>query len=183
MVELLKSIPDIIKAAAASNLGILALIIIVVGALGYFFFKEAPNRVKALMFLAILGGVTAFAYAALNVQREDAERALIKWRAEQEKEQFVRNLRFKLIFDHDRRNPPANPRKAKVSAFVQTKEDSAPKLNADWMQQNDVGGITLIFKKLNSGDKLFIVVKEGDRTWQSDDLIIPQAQLRMGPAE
>lgn len=53
-------VPDIIKAAATSTLGILALMIIVVGILGYVFFKDASQNVRAGMYVLMLVGVAAF---------------------------------------------------------------------------------------------------------------------------
>jgi len=58
-----KDWPGIIEAASKSPLGILALMILMLGTLGFFFFKEADAKIKAVMFLAMLGGVIGYGAA------------------------------------------------------------------------------------------------------------------------
>src|ERR1035441_3608098 len=50
----------IIQAASKSPLGILALMILFLGVLGYVFFKDADAKIKAVMYLAMLGGVIGY---------------------------------------------------------------------------------------------------------------------------
>jgi hypothetical protein len=50
----------IIQAASKSPLGILALMILFLGVLGYIFFKDADPKIKAVMYLAMLGGVIGY---------------------------------------------------------------------------------------------------------------------------
>ena len=50
----------IIESASKSPLGILALMILVLGSLGFYFFKDADAKIKAVMFLAMLGGVIGY---------------------------------------------------------------------------------------------------------------------------
>ena len=54
---------SIIESASKSPLGILALMILVLGTLGYIFFKDADAKIKAVMFLAMLGGVIGYVVA------------------------------------------------------------------------------------------------------------------------
>src|SRR5271167_4863790 len=53
----------IIESASKSPLGILALMILILGSLGYFFFKDADAKIKAVTFLAMLGGVIGYGAA------------------------------------------------------------------------------------------------------------------------
>ena len=53
----------IIETASKSPLGILALMILLLGSLGYIFFKDADAKIKAVMFLAMLGGVIGYGAA------------------------------------------------------------------------------------------------------------------------
>lgn len=53
----------IIQAASKSPLGILALMILFLGVLGYVFFKDADAKIKAVMYLAMLGGVIGYGAA------------------------------------------------------------------------------------------------------------------------
>ena len=53
----------IIQAASKSPLGILALMILFLGVLGYIFFKDADAKIKAVMYLAMLGGVIGYGAA------------------------------------------------------------------------------------------------------------------------
>jgi len=58
--------PEVIKAAATSPLGILALLILVVSALATKFFDKAPMAVKVLIFLLIFTATCGFGYTVVN---------------------------------------------------------------------------------------------------------------------
>ena len=64
--EGIKSVPDIIKAAATSLLGIFALMIICLGVLGFAFFNKANKYLKLVIFLLFFGGVVAFGFSIVN---------------------------------------------------------------------------------------------------------------------
>jgi hypothetical protein len=57
---LVKSLPEIIKEAAASPLGILALMIIGLAILAFFFFRGAAEKIKVVIFVMLFFGVVAF---------------------------------------------------------------------------------------------------------------------------
>ena len=61
--EGVKTVPDIIKAAAVSPLGIFALMIICLSVLGFAFFNKAHQYVKLVIFLCLFGGVVAFGFS------------------------------------------------------------------------------------------------------------------------
>jgi hypothetical protein len=63
MGEAVKTVPDIIKAASSSLLGILALIILVLACLAYLFFKGASVKVRVWIFLTLFLGATLYAFA------------------------------------------------------------------------------------------------------------------------
>lgn len=65
------------------------------------------------------------------------------------------------------------------NAFVQRVGEREPKLYdmADFIR--GPGGIVASFKKLRSGDRLFVVVVDGAKKWQSSDMVAPSAQLEM----
>jgi hypothetical protein len=56
----LKDLPEIIRAAAQSELGIFALMIIVVSVLAWAFFKQAKVNVRLTIFFSFFAGVVAF---------------------------------------------------------------------------------------------------------------------------
>jgi hypothetical protein len=60
------SVPNIVKAAATSPLGIFALMIICLGVLGFAFFTKANQYIKLLIFLLFFGGVVAFGFSIKN---------------------------------------------------------------------------------------------------------------------
>jgi hypothetical protein len=64
--EGIKSIPNIIRAAATSPLGIFALMIICLGVLGFTFFNKANQYIKLLIYLLFFGGVVAFGFSINN---------------------------------------------------------------------------------------------------------------------
>jgi hypothetical protein len=73
--DAVKTIPDIIKAASTSPLGILALIIVVLGILAYVYFKDAPVSVRSGIFAALLLGAILYGVAISKVPRkEDPDR-------------------------------------------------------------------------------------------------------------
>jgi hypothetical protein len=57
-----KSIPEIIKQASQSQMGILALLIIVLFGLAFYFFRKAPVPWRALIFLVFFAGVCVYAW-------------------------------------------------------------------------------------------------------------------------
>lgn len=67
MDTLINKIPDIIIAAAKSNLGIFALLCIAISVLAYLFFKDASEPIKVLIFLLLLFGVFGFGTAIFKV--------------------------------------------------------------------------------------------------------------------
>ena len=56
----LKSIPEIIKQASQSELGIFALLIIVLFGLAFYFFRKAPVKWRAIIFFVFFAGVVAY---------------------------------------------------------------------------------------------------------------------------
>src|SRR5713101_718384 len=62
-----KSVPEIIKQASQSQLGILALLIIVLFGLAFYFFRKAPVRWRGLIFLVFFLGVAGYAWAITRV--------------------------------------------------------------------------------------------------------------------
>jgi multisubunit Na+/H+ antiporter MnhG subunit len=59
----LKTVPEIIRAASASALGILALLIVILGVLAYVYFKSAPIKIRIGIFIALLFGASLYAFA------------------------------------------------------------------------------------------------------------------------
>ena len=66
---------SIIETASKSPLGILALMILVLGTLGYVFFKDADAKIKAVMYLAMLGGVIGYGVAISRANSDVAKEA------------------------------------------------------------------------------------------------------------
>lgn len=66
MDPLFKSLPDIIKAAAQSQLGILALLVVALAILAYVFFARASANVRIGIFVLLFAGVTGFGVAVLR---------------------------------------------------------------------------------------------------------------------
>ena len=56
----IKTVPEIIKQASQSALGIFALLLVIVGFLAYAFFRKAPLRVKIPIFLVIVAGTAVY---------------------------------------------------------------------------------------------------------------------------
>lgn len=71
MDQLFKSLPDIIKAAAQSQLGILALLVVALSILAYVFFAAAAVRVRVGIFVLLFAGVIAFGIAMFRASDAD----------------------------------------------------------------------------------------------------------------
>lgn len=181
--EAIKSVPDIIKAAAQSTLGIVALALLLISAVVYLLLKNAPDLYKVIVVVLMLIGAGAFGGAALIIQREEAKNALEeKLRVQKEEIQrewmhTVQNLRLKLVF-HE--TFPANIRNAEVYAYVQKHNEPDMKIRKDLIRTiRGVGGIVIDFSKLEVGDVINVVVDDGNKQWRSDDMKMLEGQLQM----
>ena len=75
MDKLAESLPQIITAAAQSHLGILALLVVALSVLAFFFFAKASEKVKVGIFVMLFLGVIAFGVAMFRVAQPRAEAA------------------------------------------------------------------------------------------------------------
>ncbi len=66
MDQLFKSLPDIIKAAAQSQLGILALLVVALAILAYIFFAKARVKIRVGIFVLLFAGVVGFGVAMFH---------------------------------------------------------------------------------------------------------------------
>jgi len=173
----LKTIPEIITAASKTGLGILALLILVLAALGFYFFRNSGVHYRFAVFLLMFAGASVFGYAALVVQHQDAVQA---------QAQLLPDLKLNLAFPGDN---SANPHRAQVMAYVQSKADDNLPLDAQQHLRRDVqavpgpGGMYLVFRKLNVGDTLYVEVSDQNKKWQSYAMRMLEANLQMVPAE
>lgn len=67
--EIIKYVAEIIKAAAGSKLGIIALMVIVLALLAYHFFKNGPVIFRFLSFILLLAGAIAFGYKTFEINK------------------------------------------------------------------------------------------------------------------
>ena len=72
METLFKSLPDIIKAAAQSQLGILALLAVAISLLAYAFFAKASEKSRLGVFALLFLGVVGFAVAMFRAAPDPA---------------------------------------------------------------------------------------------------------------
>ncbi len=70
MESMIEKSPDIISAAAQSHLGILALMILVVSVIGFWFFKEEPIWARFLVFFTFVSGTAMFGGAILQISND-----------------------------------------------------------------------------------------------------------------
>ena len=66
MDQLTQSAPKIIEQAARSTLGILALMILALSALGFFFFRRSPEWIRAVIYVLLFVGVVSFSVATIR---------------------------------------------------------------------------------------------------------------------
>lgn len=74
MEQFFKYANEIIGAAASSLLGILALIILTLGVLAYFFFRQASEAMRVLIFVLVLIAGTAFGVVVLDKSLSNVEK-------------------------------------------------------------------------------------------------------------
>ena len=94
------------------------------------------------------------------------------------------NLELKLTFSPDDRRD-LDPFGANVKAFVNNAVtlvdypgSDDPKLHSNFVRRGQ-GGIALTLSDLSAGDKLSVLVDQGDRYWRSDEMKMPEANLEM----
>ena len=66
MDQLFKSVPEVIKVAAQSKLGILALLVIALSILAYVFFAKASAKIRVGIFVLLFAGVVGFGAAVVR---------------------------------------------------------------------------------------------------------------------
>lgn len=76
METLFKNLPAIIEMAAKSLLGLLALMIIALSILGFFFFRKASEKTRIGIFVLMFCGVVLFCFAALNLKSEESNNGI-----------------------------------------------------------------------------------------------------------
>ena len=175
----LKTIPEIIKAASQTSLGIFALLILVLALFGYFLFKrEKAVRYLFVVFLLMFAGTAVFGYSALQVEREDAMRA---------QTQLLPELKLNLVFAG---SEGANPYHVQVFPYVQPNNNLDDEYNSPKYLRKDVptvpgpGGVILEFHKLAVGDRIYVEVKDDHgKKWRSYPMTMLEANLQMNPGE
>lgn len=78
MDQLIKSLPDIIKAAAQSQLGILALLVVALSVLAYFFFAKSAMKFRVGIFVLLFAGAVGFGVAMFRASDSAAPSAAAK---------------------------------------------------------------------------------------------------------
>jgi hypothetical protein len=71
MSGLFGALPEIIKNASSSRLGIFALMLLIVAGLAYVFFRKSGERVRAAIFLCFFAGAALIGLAALGTTQPD----------------------------------------------------------------------------------------------------------------
>jgi hypothetical protein len=66
MSDVVAQLPEILEKAAASRLGILALMIVALSLLGFFFFREASERTRLVTFAMMFIGAVVFGFAVVS---------------------------------------------------------------------------------------------------------------------
>jgi hypothetical protein len=168
--NVMKSVPEIIKAASGTNLGILALLILVLALFGFYFFRKSGVGYQFAVFLLMFCGVSAFGYAAITVQMEDARRTSTA----------IPDLRLSLLFVGQL---AANPSRARVTAYVEKKATGKREARPEIVGHPGPGGIYLDFTNLLVGDIISVEVEDQGRKWQSFDMPMLQANLQMNLLE
>jgi len=100
MQEIIKNLPDIIKAAASSNLGIVALMLIVLAGLSYGFFRRSNEVWRFAALILVFAGCLSFGYAVFRSAQEipspplhtDLSSSMEKWIAQAEIARSARTI-------------------------------------------------------------------------------------------
>jgi hypothetical protein len=77
MEKFFENAPEIISAAAKSPLGLFALMILVLAVLGFFFFRQASERTRVVVFVLMFVGVAAFGIAIFGASSLPSGESLV----------------------------------------------------------------------------------------------------------
>jgi hypothetical protein len=77
MEKLFENAPEIISAAAKSPLGLFALMILALAVLGFFFFRQASERTRVVVFVLMFVGVVAFGIAIFGASSLPSGESLV----------------------------------------------------------------------------------------------------------
>ncbi len=167
--NVVKTVPEIIRAASATNLGILALLILVLALFGFYFFRKSGTGYQLVVFVLMFAGVSAFGFSAITVQRDDSLHTVT-----------IPDLRLSLLF----MGPlAANPSRAHVTAYVEKKSSGKREPRPDIVGHPGPGGMYLDFTHLAVGDIISVEVEDQGKKWQSFDMPMLQANLQMNLQE
>ena len=87
LADIWQNVPQIIKEAATSPLGLLALMIIALAILAFFFFKDAGVPVRIAIFITLFAAVVVFAAKIAYKANEVAPRFVLRAATAEEKVQ------------------------------------------------------------------------------------------------
>jgi hypothetical protein len=193
----LSAAADVMRAAANNPFGVLALAILAIVAWAYAVREKGGTKPdepgsKSALPVHVVGLVAILAVVlvalqmyfrdtdlkARDTQITDLQRGL--------KETETRlaepyDITFKLLFPEGR---PRNPFRSPVEVFLQRTGEAAPRrLESDrFRETRGQGGINVEIPHLRPGDKVYITVREEQELWRSDDIRLPDAQLKMNPS-
>ena len=167
----LRAAPDIIKAASSTPLGILALLILVVGALGFYFFRNRGVGIQAMAFGLVFLAMVGFGAVAMSIQRSELlgkSTSLV-----------IPDMTLRLIFPN---NDVANPFHARATAWA-LRKSTGKKEQLPNIGHPGPGGLYLSLSNLGVGDIISVQVDDRGKKWQSYDMQMLEANLQMNPEE
>lgn len=167
----LRAAPDIIKAASSTPLGILALLILVVGVLGFCFFRNRGAVIQLIAFALVFLAMVGFGGIAMGIQRTEL--------LEKTTSDIIPDITLRLTFPD---SAAANPQRAKATAWV-LRRSTGKKEQFQDIGHSGPGGIYLNLSKIGVGDIISVQVEDRGKKWQSYDMRMLEANLQMNPGE
>ena len=169
--EVLKATPDIIRAASGTPLGILALLILVVGGLGFYFFRNRGAAIQLTAFGLVFLAMVGFGGIAMSIQRAQL--------LQKDASDSIPDMTLRLTFPD---NNAANPQHARATAWVLRKTTGKKEQLLD-IGHAGPGGMYLNLNRLGVGDIISVQVEDRGKKWQSYDMQMLEANLQMNPEE
>lgn len=186
--KVLESLADLVRAASNNPFGILALALVCVAVWIYAVRREGtspawPTHALGLVaILALAGGALEMYFRNAGLESRDARLKALQTDLDAAQQKLARpyDMTFKLLFPEGQLRDPFTP---EVEVWVKKRgEQAATRLGAGLFQDiRGEGGINVEVPQLSPGDKVFITLRERQGIWRSDDVRLPEAQLRMNP--
>jgi len=179
--SVMSSIPAILREAAKSPLGLVALLIVLVGATGLLFFYKDDHRYRFAVFVLLFAGAAAFSYQLMSTQHELTQDKLTA--AWQDSVNVARHNPRIAEFSVQLQFPPHATIPIAVESFMKQRgQRSFVEIDSQKFRRIDDPTnhiVTMQYDDLPAGAVLKLVATDGAKKWVAPDTRVPETRLQM----